>query len=258
MSNITKADNYEASKYNAVKHGVLSREAVLSWEKKEDYDSLLTAFESDYEPEGITETYLTTELAQVVWRKRRLRMAEKTITKSNLINCDSYSSTTVKKALYAHPEVKRLEKGDVETAFRMSDKEAKEQTKVLQKTIRDFEKLLEQNLTYDGYMEAIDDSLKSSWSEWLEEPQYNPDIDSFRRFIKNNCIDYYRAQLDPLLVRNAIKEEALCESSEPTGRIINLSRYETTLDRKFERTLAMLIKLQDLRGKDFALNPKLA
>jgi len=251
-NDITTTDNnYNSSKYNAVKHGVLSREAVLSWEDKEDYDSLLIAFESDYEPEGVTETYLVTELAQVVWRKRRLRMAEKTIVKSNLMNCDSYSNTTIKKAIYAHPEIRRLEKGTVEGAFRISDKEAKEQTRFLQKTIRGFKKLLEQDLTYEAYMETIDDDLKSSWNDWLEEPQYSPDVDSFKRFIKSSCIDYYTEQLAPLLVRDAIKEEALCESSEPTGRFINLSRYETTLDRKFEKTLTMLIKLQELRGKEF-------
>jgi hypothetical protein len=252
MNDITKTDNnnYDSSKYNAVKHGVLSREAVLSWESKDDYESLLMAFESDYEPEGVTETYLVTELAQVVWRKRRLRMAEKTITKANLMNCDSYSNTTIKKAIYAHPDIKRLEKGTVEEAFRMSDKEAKEKIKFLQKTIRSFEKLLAQDLTYDGYMEAIDDDLKSNWKDWLEEPQYQASVDSFRRFLKYQCIDYYKEQLDPLLVRDAIKEEALCESAEPTERFINLARYETTLDRKFEKTLAMLIKLQDLRGKE--------
>jgi hypothetical protein len=256
MSNITKADNYEASKYNAVKHGVLSREAVLSWESKEDYESLLMAFEGDYEPQGVTETYLVTELAQVVWRKRRLRMAEKTIIKSNLVNCDSHN--TVKKAIYAHPEIKRLENKDVESAFRMTDKEAKEQIKSLQKTIRSFEKLLEEDLTYEAYMESIDDDLMTNWKEWLGEPQYSPDIDSFKRFIKKDCIDYYQEQLSPLLVRDAIKEEALCESAEPTKRFLNLSRYETTLDRKFEKTLAMLIKLQELRGKDFVVSTKLA
>jgi hypothetical protein len=31
-------------------------------------------------------------------------------------------------------------------------------------------------------------------------------------------------------------------------RLEKLSRYETHLDRKFERILAMLIKLQELRG----------
>jgi len=33
-----------------------------------------------------------------------------------------------------------------------------------------------------------------------------------------------------------------------TATVEKLSRYETHLDRKFERTLAMLIKLKDLRS----------
>jgi hypothetical protein len=33
-------------------------------------------------------------------------------------------------------------------------------------------------------------------------------------------------------------------------RLEKLNRYETHLDRKFERTLAMLVKLKELRGND--------
>ncbi len=36
------------------------------------------------------------------------------------------------------------------------------------------------------------------------------------------------------------------DAFEP-GRFEQLARYETHLDRKFERTLAMLVKLQELR-----------
>jgi hypothetical protein len=208
------------------------------------------AFEMEYEPEGITETYFATELAQIVWRKRRLRMTEKSLVKANLISCDSYSSGTIRKAIYGNSEVRSAD-GKVEDAFLLSDKEAKEQIKYLQKTIREFEKLLEQNSTYEAYMENIDDDLKSSWNDWLEEPQYSADVDYFRRFIKTNCIDYYQKKLDPLLVRDAIKQEAIGEAAQPTKRLENLSRYETFLDRKFEKTLSMLIKLQELRGRKF-------
>lgn len=243
-------EGYDSSKYNAVKHGVLSCEAVLSWEDKEDYNSLLMAFESDYEPKGITETYLTTELAQVVWRKRRLRMAEQTIIKSNLVDTDCYSSDTIKKAIYAHPIVKRLERSSVQDAFRLTDKEAKEQSAHLKKIIAEFEALKAKDHTYKQFMEAISDDLKESWLSWLEEPEFSANVDSFKRFLQRHCIDYYQEQLNPLLVRDAIKTEALCESAEPSKRFLNLSRYETTLDRKFEKTLSMLLKLQELRGKD--------
>ena len=251
MNDITTTDNnnYDASKYNAVKHGVLSREAVLSWESKEDYDSLLMAFELDYEPQGVTETYLVTELAQVVWRKRRLRMAEKTIVKSNLVGCDSYSSKTVKKAIYAHPEVTKIEKENVEAAFRMTDKEANDEIKFYQKKVKKYKSIRDKNLSYEEYMDSIDDELKENWLEWLEDGEkYIATAESFQSYLKYVHIDFYQEQLAPLLVRNDIKEEALCESTLPTERFLNLARYETSLDRKFEKTLAMLIKLQELRG----------
>jgi len=254
MNDITKTDNsnYDSSKYNAVKHGVLSREAVLSWESKEDYDSLLMAFEQDYEPQGVTETYLVTELAQVVWRKRRLRMAEKTIVKSNLVDCDNYSSKTVKKAIYAHPEVTKIENESVEAAFRMGDKEAKEQIKYLQKKIKYYTEIRDKELSYEEYMATIDDELKENWQDWLDDGErYKATAESFQSYLQYVHIDFYKEELAPLLVRNEIKEEALCESAEPTRRFLNLARYETTLDRKFEKNLAMLIKLQELRGKEF-------
>ena len=45
-----------------------------------------------------------------------------------------------------------------------------------------------------------------------------------------------------------IKAQALGEGLRP-HLLEKLSRYETHLDRKFERTLAMLLKLKDLRGE---------
>ncbi len=45
----------------------------------------------------------------------------------------------------------------------------------------------------------------------------------------------------------AIKAQILGEGLQ-AHRLETLNRYETHLDRKFERTLAMLLKLKDLRG----------
>jgi hypothetical protein len=43
-----------------------------------------------------------------------------------------------------------------------------------------------------------------------------------------------------------IREQAFGESLDP-HRLDKLARYEVHLDRKLERILAMLLKLQDLR-----------
>jgi len=47
----------------------------------------------------------------------------------------------------------------------------------------------------------------------------------------------------------AIRAQTLGEGL-PVHRLEKLNRYETHLDRKFERTLAMLVKLKELRGND--------
>src|SRR5215472_15674883 len=67
---------YDASRFNALRHGVLSVHTVLPWEDKAEYEALLTALVEEYAPHGPTEEHLVEEIAGVIWRKRRLRLAE--------------------------------------------------------------------------------------------------------------------------------------------------------------------------------------
>ncbi len=69
-------NSYAVTRFNAVKHAVLSRYTVLPWEDESEYGELLEAFVAEHEPEGPTETHLVEEIAGIVWRKRRLRLAE--------------------------------------------------------------------------------------------------------------------------------------------------------------------------------------
>jgi len=67
---------YDASRFNALRHGVLSAYTVLPWEDKAEYEALLSAFVKEHAPDGPTEEHLVEEIAGVLWRKRRLRIAE--------------------------------------------------------------------------------------------------------------------------------------------------------------------------------------
>jgi hypothetical protein len=240
---------YDASKFNAIKHGVLSKETVLGWESQDDYHVLVTAFEEEYQPNGITETYLVTELAQIVWRKRRLRMAESGLIKSNLESCDGLRSNVMKRAVYGHPTIEKGH-GNVEDSVRISDKEAALEIKQLKAAINGLNNLLNKDYTYEEYLTHVDDELKENWQDWLsdETAGYSPNAVSFKKFLQKNYITYLQEQqLNPLLIRDAIKHEAICEAVQPTEQFVNLSRYESHLDRKFERTLSMIVKLQELR-----------
>src|SRR6516162_4021105 len=69
-------DGYDASRFNALRHGVLSVHTVLPWEDKAEYEALLNALVEEYLPHGPSEEHLVEEIAGVIWRKRRLRLAE--------------------------------------------------------------------------------------------------------------------------------------------------------------------------------------
>ena len=49
---------------------------ILFWESKEQYEVLLNALVEEHAPHGPTEEHLVEEIAGVIWRKRRLRIAE--------------------------------------------------------------------------------------------------------------------------------------------------------------------------------------
>jgi len=55
---------------------VLSRYAVLAWEDADEYRALVGALAAEHAPQGPTEEHLVEELAGILWRKRRLRLAE--------------------------------------------------------------------------------------------------------------------------------------------------------------------------------------
>src|SRR5215475_6040012 len=69
-------DGTEITRFNALRHGVLSRYTVLPWEDADEYEKLLAALAAEHVPQGPTEEHLVEEVAGILWRKRRLRLAE--------------------------------------------------------------------------------------------------------------------------------------------------------------------------------------
>src|SRR5208337_2598393 len=73
-----EADTFgtEISRFNALRHGVLSGYTVLPWENAAEYHALVAALVAEHAPQGPTEEHLVEEVAGILWRKRRLRLAE--------------------------------------------------------------------------------------------------------------------------------------------------------------------------------------
>ena len=63
---------------------MLSRYTVLPWEDEAEYQTLIGALVAEHAPDGPTEEHLVEELAGIIWRKRRLRMAEAAVYRGKL------------------------------------------------------------------------------------------------------------------------------------------------------------------------------
>ena len=128
MKAISGSVGMELTRFNALRHGVLSRYTVLPWESADEYQILVAALVAEHRPQGPTEEHLVEELAGVLWRKRRLRLAEAAAHRRGLEDTfGSYRKTA--KAALSHVETAD-ESSDVCEAVRISpeDEEAKSRT----------------------------------------------------------------------------------------------------------------------------------
>jgi hypothetical protein len=89
----------EITRFNALRHGMLSRDTVLPWEDADEYRALVAALVAEHAPQGPTEEHLVEELAGILWRKRRLRLAEAAAYRRGLDDTLEPFRKTVKVAL---------------------------------------------------------------------------------------------------------------------------------------------------------------
>jgi hypothetical protein len=64
------------ARYNALKHGLFSKVVLLSHEPRSQFDALLRDLQNDLKPEGALERTLVEKLATILWRYRRFLQAE--------------------------------------------------------------------------------------------------------------------------------------------------------------------------------------
>ena len=100
---------------------------------------------------------------------------------------------------------------------------------------------------YEKALRALLPDSRECWETYVEESEYTPDAEGLARFITEHLSPLCYSQEKEARHHDAIVNQTIGEGLQ-AYRLEKLSRYETHLDRKFERTLAMLIKLKDLRS----------
>src|SRR5437868_5915590 len=59
-------------KFNALVHGVYSRDILLPWEKREDFETLVRGLNDELHPSGRAEEETVLDVAFAMWKKRDL------------------------------------------------------------------------------------------------------------------------------------------------------------------------------------------
>lgn len=248
---LARSGGYEPVRFNAMKHGILSKLAVLAHEDHAEFSDLLVALIDEHRPAGMTERHLIEELATIIWRKRRVLLAE-----AAKINEGLKSAVTLpNKVMPAAAPFQRGMTGentDLRDLLDASPEEIAERQRDAELDLAATQKaaaILRKGgaSAYAKARRALLQESRDCWDEHVEEESFPATAEGLSQFIRETlepiCFRMEReAQFTP-----AIKAQTLGESLQ-AHRLEKLNRYETHLDRKFERTLAMLLKLKDLRG----------
>jgi hypothetical protein len=254
-----RGGNYEFARFNALRHGVLSQHTVLPWEDGGEYRMLLEALVTEHKPQGPTEEHLVEELTGVIWRKRRLRLGERAAHHRALKRALDPYQHTAEAALISLAE--EIDPNCIGDAIRASDDQAREDTADLEEDQSMTEEALRilarpSPSAYTRALGALRDDTQTWWREQLswkaddyEEGQtpYRADTESLKRFLEDEVLPWYEKRRQELDYRPLIRSQAFGEAVDP-DRLERLARYEVHLDRKLERTVAMLLKLRELRG----------
>jgi len=180
-----RGGNYEVARFNALRHGVLSRHTVLPWEDGEEYLTLLEALVAEHNPQGPTEEHLVEELAGVIWRKRRLRLGENAAHHRALMRASDPHQQTGKAALINFSE--DVESKCIGDAIRATEEQTAEDVADLEEDQGMTEEALRilanpAASAYSRALAALRDDTRAWWEEQLtwEVGDYEEDQTPYR------------------------------------------------------------------------------
>ena len=251
---IVKAGKYEPVKGNALKHGILSRLVVLAHENYGEFSDMLAALIEEHRPAGMTEQHLVEELAAIIWRKRRVLLAEGAEINRGL------RSTTKKPGEFGPADaaapfervglsVESSELADLMTETPEQIAETQREAAFDLQATEKARAILRKSgpNAYERALRVLREDSRYWWEEEVEKGDYPTNAEGLAQFISDELWPLCHAYDKQARYTPAIQVQTLGEGLQ-AHRLEKLNRYETHLDRKFERTLAMLLKLRELRS----------
>jgi len=264
------AKGKDGRKYNALKHGIFSKVAVLENESQDEYNSLLAGLVEYFDPQGATEYVLVEKLSTLLWRSRRLIVAEAAEIQMSTEFLEWEENDTQEKSaeeieqdgfslrqegLIRHKENPVILEmclellGELRLGVKDEGFGYEQAGEILSKLYGDTEEeRLQQTLleSYQAWKYTSTASEEERKPEGCPSPtkckdnalqEINDEIRGLKKYQKDRApIESHRRELE--ILRRGIPD---------AHRLDRLLRYEASLERAFDRTLIQLERLQRMR-----------
>ncbi len=223
-----------ATALNAVRHGILSNQLLLPSEPAEEYARLLSDLTAEHEPKTPTEEILVQDIANTIWRKRRLLSAERASVSAGL---DDSISRPLKLINESSPITLNLQDtAPVRHLLAMSTSDLSSHKKTLVEALR----AIDGHSDTDTILDSIPYSIQKRLDE-LSELEPLTDIDLIPT--TENLI---HSELKAIASIEAIRNQAYGSACANINFDV-IARYDSGLDRKLLRLLDALFTLQKKR-----------
>ena len=263
-----RGGRHALTRFNAAKHGILSKHTVLHWEQGSEYQALHESLRDEYAPRATTEAYLVAELAGIIWRKRRVRQAEAAIA----LDPAYPDMSSIEDPVAGHgleDIIKKNENGDI-----VDLNNIRKRKEIVLSCLNITKENGDDN--YDRALSLLPADLCELWdrdsaapatardatiggagaghavvsrpeTEAAEESRYyERSAAGLGHWLKEAMVPCLEEEERMIPERRAVRAR-LVATAVSGPALETVARYERHLDRKFERTLAMLLRLRDLR-----------
>jgi len=257
----------QRSSRNATKNGIFARALVLKQESRPEFNALLTKLKDELRPKGMLEALLVEELAGIIWRKRRFILAE-----------NAEISNTDKLKIIEAIQARRLEAWDRSrsgtrgggvlkpTSNRFLIDEAKEMLTIFREGLEKTREKIAANSWVLTKLYGLDEDGEAppGIARMLTCLLKLVSDDAHGTSDGSNSPDEYKKLIIELIdeeIKTLDAEQELQGSFEnlkaeyravaalvpPQGAMDRLIRYETHLNREFDRLLNRLERVQRMR-----------
>jgi hypothetical protein len=233
--------------------------ALLPWESRENFDTLHASFHCEHAPEGATETGLVDQLVWLQWRRQRLMLGERAAHMAALqerVGTTYKAEETASRALSTFED--KAESGELAQAIAIAvegDADSLTDTDADEALTRRAIAILETGdpAAYGEALNVLGKDTRDCWEDVVShEEQTRGSGEQLLQFLTEDVLSVFETTRGQIARRQAIRLQAHGESLDP-WRMDKILALDDRLIRQFEKTLAMLLKLREMR---LSANPK--